>query len=30
MFMTPPRWLKKGDRVEATIEGIGTLVNSVQ
>jgi 2-keto-4-pentenoate hydratase/2-oxohepta-3-ene-1,7-dioic acid hydratase in catechol pathway len=29
MFMTPPRWLKKGDRVEATIEGIGTLENPV-
>ena len=30
MFMTPPRWLKKGDRVEATIEGIGTLSNPVR
>ena len=30
MFMTPPRWLCKGDRVEATIEGIGTLVNTVK
>jgi len=30
MFMTPPRWLKKGDRVEATIEGIGTLANPVR
>ena len=30
MFMTPPRWLKKGDRVEATIDGIGTLQNTVQ
>jgi 2-keto-4-pentenoate hydratase/2-oxohepta-3-ene-1,7-dioic acid hydratase in catechol pathway len=30
MFMTPPRWLKKGDRVEATIGGIGTLGNPVQ
>jgi len=30
MFMTPPRWLRKGDRVEATIEGIGTLVNPVR
>lgn len=30
MFMTPPRWLKKGDRVEATIDGIGTLANTVQ
>ena len=29
MFMTPPRWLRKGDRVEATIEGIGTLENTV-
>lgn len=29
MFMTPPRWLRKGDRVEATIEGIGTLANPV-
>jgi 2-keto-4-pentenoate hydratase/2-oxohepta-3-ene-1,7-dioic acid hydratase in catechol pathway len=30
MFMTPPRWLKKGDHVEAAIEGIGTLVNRVE
>ncbi len=30
VFMTPPRWLKKGDRVEATIEGIGTLANTVK
>jgi 2-keto-4-pentenoate hydratase/2-oxohepta-3-ene-1,7-dioic acid hydratase in catechol pathway len=30
MFMTPPRWLRKGDKVEATIEGIGTLVNPVK
>jgi 2-keto-4-pentenoate hydratase/2-oxohepta-3-ene-1,7-dioic acid hydratase in catechol pathway len=30
MFMTPPRWLRKGDRVEATIEGIGTLDNVVK
>jgi len=30
MFMTPPRWLRKGDRVEATIEGIGTLANPVK
>ena len=30
MFMTPPRWLKKGDRVEASIEGIGTLANPVR
>jgi 2,4-diketo-3-deoxy-L-fuconate hydrolase len=29
MFMTPPRWLRKGDRVEAAIEGIGTLANPV-
>jgi 2-keto-4-pentenoate hydratase/2-oxohepta-3-ene-1,7-dioic acid hydratase in catechol pathway len=29
MFMTPPRWLRKGDRVRATIEGIGTLENPV-
>ena len=29
MFMNPPRWLKKGDRVEATIDGIGTLTNTV-
>jgi 2-keto-4-pentenoate hydratase/2-oxohepta-3-ene-1,7-dioic acid hydratase in catechol pathway len=30
MFMTPPRWLKAGDVVEATVEGIGTLTNTVQ
>jgi 2-keto-4-pentenoate hydratase/2-oxohepta-3-ene-1,7-dioic acid hydratase in catechol pathway len=30
MFMTPPRWLKAGDRVEASIEGIGTLTNSLR
>jgi len=30
MFMTPPRWLQKGDKVEATIDGIGTLVNTVK
>jgi len=30
MFMTPPRWLRKGDRVEATIQGIGTLANPVR
>jgi 2-keto-4-pentenoate hydratase/2-oxohepta-3-ene-1,7-dioic acid hydratase in catechol pathway len=30
MFMTPPRWLRKGDRIEATIEGIGTLANPVR
>jgi 2-keto-4-pentenoate hydratase/2-oxohepta-3-ene-1,7-dioic acid hydratase in catechol pathway len=29
MFMTPPRWLRRGDRVDASIEGIGTLSNSV-
>jgi 2-keto-4-pentenoate hydratase/2-oxohepta-3-ene-1,7-dioic acid hydratase in catechol pathway len=29
MFMNPPRWLKTGDRVEATVEGIGTLYNTV-
>jgi 2-keto-4-pentenoate hydratase/2-oxohepta-3-ene-1,7-dioic acid hydratase in catechol pathway len=29
MFMTPPRWLRKGDTVEASIEGIGTLTNPV-
>jgi 2-keto-4-pentenoate hydratase/2-oxohepta-3-ene-1,7-dioic acid hydratase in catechol pathway len=29
VFMTPPRWLRKGDRVEASIEGIGTLCNTV-
>jgi 2-keto-4-pentenoate hydratase/2-oxohepta-3-ene-1,7-dioic acid hydratase in catechol pathway len=29
MFMTPPKWLRAGDRVEATIEGIGTLANPV-
>jgi 2-keto-4-pentenoate hydratase/2-oxohepta-3-ene-1,7-dioic acid hydratase in catechol pathway len=30
MFMNPPRWLKKGDRVEATIDGIGTLINTLR
>jgi len=30
MFMNPPRWLKKDDRVEATIEGIGTLTNTLR
>lgn len=30
MFMDPPRWLRAGDRVEATIEGIGTLFNPVR
>ena len=29
MFMTPPQWLKKGDKVEAAIEGIGSLSNPV-
>ncbi len=29
VFMTPPRWLRKGDLVEATIGGIGTLSNPV-
>ena len=28
-FMTPPRSLQGGDRVECTIEGIGTLTNTV-
>jgi 2-keto-4-pentenoate hydratase/2-oxohepta-3-ene-1,7-dioic acid hydratase in catechol pathway len=30
MFMTPPRWLKPGDRVQATIDGIGDLPNVVK
>ena len=30
MFMNPPRWLKAGDRIEATIEGIGTLINTLR
>jgi 2-keto-4-pentenoate hydratase/2-oxohepta-3-ene-1,7-dioic acid hydratase in catechol pathway len=30
MFMNPPRWLKKGDRIEATIDGIGTLTNTLR
>jgi 2-keto-4-pentenoate hydratase/2-oxohepta-3-ene-1,7-dioic acid hydratase in catechol pathway len=29
-FMNPPRWLKPGDRVEATVDGIGTLANTVR
>ena len=29
MFMNPPRWLKKDDRIEATIDGIGTLTNTL-
>ena len=29
MAADPPRWLKAGDRVEVTIEGIGTLSNPV-
>mgnify|MGYP006276464883 CR=1 FL=1 len=29
MGSDPPRWLKPGDRVEITIEGIGTLSNPV-
>ena len=24
-----PVWLKPGDRIEATIEGLGTLVNTI-
>ncbi|GAH43481.1 unnamed protein product, partial [marine sediment metagenome] len=27
---TPPRFLRAGDVVECTVEGIGTLVNPVQ
>jgi acylpyruvate hydrolase len=27
--MSPPKWLEPGDRIEATIEGLGTLVNTV-
>jgi 2-keto-4-pentenoate hydratase/2-oxohepta-3-ene-1,7-dioic acid hydratase in catechol pathway len=27
--MNPPQWLRPGDRVEVTIEKIGTLVNGV-
>ena len=30
MFMNPPRWLKKGDVVEAAVDGIGTLRNVVE
>ncbi len=30
MFMTPPRWLKAGDRVDAEIAGIGILSNVVK
>jgi len=29
MAANPPRWLKPGDQVEITIEGIGTLRNPV-
>jgi 2-keto-4-pentenoate hydratase/2-oxohepta-3-ene-1,7-dioic acid hydratase in catechol pathway len=29
MAADPPRWLKPGDQVEITIEGIGTLRNPV-
>jgi 2-keto-4-pentenoate hydratase/2-oxohepta-3-ene-1,7-dioic acid hydratase in catechol pathway len=29
MAAVPPRWLKAGDQVEITIEGIGTLRNPV-
>jgi len=29
MAANPPRWLKPGDRVAITIEGIGTLRNPV-
>jgi 2-keto-4-pentenoate hydratase/2-oxohepta-3-ene-1,7-dioic acid hydratase in catechol pathway len=29
MAANPPRWLKPGDQVEITIEGIGTLSNPV-
>ena len=29
MAANPPRWLKPGDRVSITIEGIGTLSNPV-
>ena len=25
----PPRWLRKGDVVECTVEGLGTLTNTV-
>ena len=30
MFMTPPRWLKKGDVVECAVDGIGVLRNPVE
>lgn len=30
VFMSPPRWLKKGDLVEAEIGGIGVLANPVE
>jgi acylpyruvate hydrolase len=30
MFMNPPCWLKKDDRVEASIEGIGSLGNTLR
>jgi 2-keto-4-pentenoate hydratase/2-oxohepta-3-ene-1,7-dioic acid hydratase in catechol pathway len=30
MARTPPRWLKAGDVVECTVEGIGTLRNPVE
>lgn len=26
----PPKWLREGDRVEVTVEGVGTLTNSVR
>jgi 2-keto-4-pentenoate hydratase/2-oxohepta-3-ene-1,7-dioic acid hydratase in catechol pathway len=26
----PPRWLKPGDVIEVTVEGVGTLVNGVK
>jgi 5-carboxymethyl-2-hydroxymuconate isomerase len=28
--LDPPRWLRPGDRVEVEVEGIGTLVNTVE
>ncbi len=30
MATTPPRWLKRGDRVKVEIEGVGVLENPVQ
>ena len=30
MGFTPPKWMKSGDVVECTIEGIGTLRNTVK